>query len=165
MTRRTRLQYELQLYGRVVVAVLVHESSERLVGATILHECKECLVTSKKPLVVRASTRAEHELLLNQALTVLTVKLRNPTAAMGPIHMVPLALSMAKIAELSLDEPLAKQGPRALIVKAFELEYPGIADLVRQAMDMRGLIVVAEVCAEADARWLPNMAAPRARPP
>jgi len=57
---------------------------------------------------------------------------------------------MSKITELLLDEALAKQGMRAVMLKAFEADYPGLTEVLRQAMDMKALIVVAEVTSEAD---------------
>ena len=56
-----------------------------------------------------------------------------------------LVISMSKITELLADEQSAKAHPRALIIKAFEMEHPGHSDVLKQAMEMRALVVVADV--------------------
>ena len=102
-------------------------------------------------IVVRSTSKAAHELMHQQALSTLASALReaNNTDA-GPVRLVPLALSMTRIAELLADEQSAKMHPRALIIKAFEMEHPGHADVLKQAMEMRSLVVVADVRDESD---------------
>ena len=103
------------------------------------------------PTLVRTKTSPEHALVVNQAMYMLATELRDPHPRLGPIKLVPITLSMARVAELqSTDEALYKQGARAVIAKAFELDYPGAGDMLRQAMDMKALIVVAEVTSEAE---------------
>ena len=107
-------------------------------------------LTMHAPVVIQGNNRAEQELLLNQSLYMLAQTLREPPSSLGPIHLVPIMLSMPRLNELLADEVLVKQGARAVIVKAFELDFPGMGDMLRQAMDLRALVVVAEVTAEAD---------------
>ena len=64
------------------------------------------------PTLVRTRTKAEHDLVFNQAMHILATELRDPHPRLGPIKLVPIALSIAKIAELLQDEVLAKQGAR-----------------------------------------------------
>jgi len=106
-------------------------------------------LTMHPPVVIRARTKLEHEMLLNQAVSLLVNRVRNPSSSQGAIHLVPVAISLAKITELLADEQLAKQGARAVVVKAFELDH-AMPDLLRQAMDMKALIFVCEVQGEAD---------------
>ena len=71
----------------------------------------------------------------------LASELRDPPPSLGPIRLMPMALSMARLAECAADEAIAKQGARAMIIKAFEFDFAGYADLLRQAMDMRAQLL------------------------
>lgn len=107
--------------------------------------------TSKPASVlIRSKNKNEHDLVLNQSVHQLAQRLREPEAKLGPIRLIPVVVSISKLNELAADEATAKQGARAMIVKAFEADYPGMADMLRQAMDMRALILVCELRDEAE---------------
>ena len=106
--------------------------------------------TMHAPLLVRASSKVEHELMLNQATYVLASLLRTPKESLGPIKLAPIVVSMTKVSELMLDEAMAKQGARAVLVKAFENDYPGQGDMLRQMMDLKAVVIVVEVQGEAE---------------
>jgi len=63
---------------------------------------------------------------------------------------VPMALSMARLAELMQDELMAKKHPRDILVRAFEMDYPASVDMLKQAMEMRSLVIVIEIDKEVD---------------
>ena len=111
--------------------------------------------TSKPASVlIRCKSKHEHDLLTNKTLHALAARLRDPAPKLGPIRLIPIVFSIAKLNELAADEATAKQGVRAMMVKAFELEYPGMADMLRQAMDMRAVVVVCECRDEAELNGL-----------
>ena len=68
-----------------------------------------------------------------------------------------LLLSTKTVQTAKTEQELAEATPMRAwaIAKAFELDYPGAGDMLRQAMDMKALIVVAEVTSEASCRWMP----------
>ena len=107
-----------------------------------------------QPLLIRARSRAEHELLLNHCMYWLASVLRDPHPKLGPIRLAPIAISASRLLELAADEAMAKQGARAIIVKAFEMDYPGMADMLRQTIDLHALVCVVEVRDEADLNGL-----------
>ena len=97
--------------------------------------------------VLRAHSRPEQELLHNQALFTLTDVLRSGELDVA-IKPLPVSLSMASVAAMLTEE---KRAPvRDMLVRAFELEYPTHADMLRQAMELRALVIIAEVREEAD---------------
>ena len=100
-------------------------------------------------VLVRSTSKAAHEMLFQQAMCALASSLRDAPSD-SAVRLVPLAVSMARIAELLADETTAKLHPRALVIKAFEMDYPGHAEVLKQAMEMRALVIVADVRDEAD---------------
>ena len=100
------------------------------------------------PLVVRAGSTAEHELLVSQVHYALASMLRDNANGRGS-RLVPLTLTMSRITEMINDEA-KRNTPREMIVKAFELDYPSAAEVLRQAMELRALFIIAEVRAESD---------------
>ena len=102
-----------------------------------------------QPMLFRADCR-EHELLHAQVVYTLATQLRDSMAQMGAIRLVPLPISGARLAELMADEQMAKKPPREIIVKAFELDNPGYAEMIKQAMEMRATVAVVKVADEAD---------------
>ena len=130
------------------------EAAQGEAAESSVHEMVESLLlpfVSKAPsAIVFSSCRAAHEMAVQQTLATLALMLRDGTAQLGPVRLVPLLLPMARIAEYFADETLSKQHPRALIIKAFEADYPAFSDVVKQAMEMRTLVIVADVREEAD---------------
>jgi hypothetical protein len=86
-----------------------------------------------QPLILRAGSKGEHELLHSQVLCSLARELRDGEAQMGAVRLVPLPISMSKIAEYMADEAMVKRPPRELLIKAFEAEYPGYGEMIKQA--------------------------------
>jgi len=99
-----------------------------------------------KPRLVWASGKVEHDMLLNQALHALAHELRSGGTA---TRLVPLVVPMSRIAEMVQDEA-KRAAPRDMIIKAVEADYPTASDMLRQAMELRALVIVAEVRDEAD---------------
>jgi len=81
----------------------------------------------------------------------LAAALRDMVAQKGAIRLVPLPVSAARLGELMVDETMSKKPPRELIVKAFEVDNPGYAEMIKQAMEMRALVVIARVNEPAEA--------------
>jgi len=131
-----------------VPSVAINNLLDAIVGPVVGRD------TRHPPLFIRARSKAEHDLLLNHAMYWLADTLRDPHPKLGPIRLVPIALSAQRLTELSAEESMQKQGARAIIVKAFEMDYPGLADMLRQAMDMRALLIAVEVTNEADLNGL-----------
>jgi len=102
------------------------------------------------PLVFRSAGRAEHEILYSQALYTIASKLREGSTDSGPVRLVPMALSMGRLAELMQDEQMVKKHPRDVLVRAFEIDYPASVDMLKQAMEMRSLVIVVEIDKEID---------------
>ena len=101
-------------------------------------------------IFLRAGSKVEHELLHSQLLYLLATKLRDAVAQKGAIRLVPLPITTTRLLELLADETTAKRPPRELIVKAFELDYPGYAEMIKQAMEMRALVAVVKVTEHAE---------------
>ena len=52
------------------------------------------------------------------------------------------------------DENNVKKPPREILIKAFEVEYPGYGEMIKQAMEMRALVIVGRVNEQADVNGL-----------
>jgi len=104
----------------------------------------EAVNSSQKPHVVWARGRTEHDMLQAQVLHMLGTTLRK-----GEIRLVPLMLSMSRIAEMVQDES-KRAPPRDMIIKAVEVDFPSASEMLRQAMELRALVFVAEVRNETD---------------
>ena len=100
--------------------------------------------------------RWEHELLHFQLLFSLARELRDGEAQMGAIRLVPLPVSMAKIPSSRMTRPCPSSPPREILIKAFEVDYPGYGEMIKQAMEMRALVIVARVNEQADVNGLAN---------
>lgn len=102
--------------------------------------------------LIRTQSRAEHELLIAQSLYSLARTLGGDAAAAGSRRQVPFVLSMTRLAEMVADE--AKQdkstSPREMLISVFAAEYPNQADMLRQAIELQALVVVADVREEGD---------------
>jgi len=107
-----------------------------------------------QPMIFRASSRAEHDLLHSQILFALARELRDGEAQMGAIRLVPLPVSLGKLAELMSGEKTASLPPRELLIRAFELDYPGHGEMLKQAMEMRALVVIGRVDEDNDVKSL-----------
>ena len=90
-----------------------------------------------------ARSKAEHELLFEPRDVLRREYLTRPAPEVGADPpRADHALSAALLTELLNDESLAKQGARAVIVKAFEMDYPGAATCSASDGQMRvGLLV------------------------
>ena len=104
----------------------------------------EAVNSSQKPHVVWARGRTEHDMLQAQVLHMLGTTLRK-----GEIRLVPLMLLMSRIAEMVQDES-KRAPPRDMIIKAVEVDFPNASEMLRQAMELRALVFVAEVRDESD---------------
>jgi len=49
-----------------------------------------------------------------------------------------------------------KRPPRELLIKAFEAEYPGYGEMIKQAMEMRALVIIGRVNEQADVNSMVN---------
>ena len=105
-----------------------------------------------QPMLFRAGTKAEHDLLHSQILFALARELRDGEAQMGAIRLVPLPVSLGKLAELMTAEKTATLPPRELLIRAFELDYPGHGEMLKQAMEMRALVVIGRVNEDEDVK-------------
>jgi len=102
-----------------------------------------------RAVVVKVGSSTEHDMLLSQMQYVLASKLRDTTSGDNVSRLVPIVLPMARVTEALQDET-RKATPREMIAKAFEADYPSSVDVLRQAMELRDLVIVAEVHAESD---------------
>ena len=102
------------------------------------------------PRLVRIGTTAEHMLLRQQLLTLLASQ--RGSGGDARFGLVPLVLSMRKLNELTANDsaPVGKGQARSALVRIFESEHAGQADMLKQAMEMRCLVVLAEVEDEAE---------------
>ena len=109
-----------------------------------------------QPLLIRTHHAAEHELMRAQLLHLLATLLIEDTQLKGVNHgrrQVPLALPMARIAELQGEagrDESKRMTARDMIVKVFEAEYPERGDVIRQAVEMHALVIVADIRESAD---------------
>ena len=118
---------------------------EKIVEAAPVH------TTVHPPTLIRASSRAESAMLLNQAMVSLAnLSLRPQDPSLGPIRLAPVAISLQRMGEQQQDEQAFKQGARGRISKVFEADYPEQADVLKQAMDLKALLVVVEVRDESE---------------
>ena len=92
--------------------------------------------------VLRAQSRPERELLHAQVLAHMAELLRSGEVELM-IRPVPISLSMAALTAALAEEK--RVGVRDMLTRAFEVDYPTHADMLGQAMELRALVVVAEV--------------------
>ena len=111
-----------------------------------------------QPLILRAGSKAEHELLHYQVLYALAKELRDGEAQMGAIRLVPLPIAMSRMTELLADEANLKKPARDVLIKAFEGEYPGYGEMIKQAMEMRALVIIARVNEQSEINGLTSRA-------
>jgi len=130
------------------------------VSVNAIHLLEELIAPSSEaadalaPLVVRTHSQAEFDLLHAQSLSSLTSTLLSK----GPkseLRQVPVALSLARLAEMMSDEA-KRTNPRDMILKSFEASYPKRAnvneasDVLKQAIELRALVIIADVRSEFD---------------
>ena len=60
--------------------------------------------------------------------------------------------ALSSLAVLLAEEKTAKLPPRELLIRAFEVDYPGHAEMIKQAMEMRALVVIGRVNESDDVR-------------
>ena len=123
-------------------------------------------VGTPSQLFVRTRTKAEHDLLQAQALFSLANSLNTELAALGAKserRQVPVALNLATLASIMNDEA-KRTNARDMILRSFESSYPKRADfgmmgdVLRQAIELRALVIVTDVRSEADAAVLKSEA-------
>ena len=96
------------------------------------------------PVVLCVDSRGQTELLQHQMLHDLALKLSTDSPHLGPIRLMPMALSIDHTLVASVADDV-RQAARSAIVKAFERDYPGQGSLLKQAIEMRALIIVVEL--------------------
>ena len=140
-------------------APAVEEPEEESINAlTLVGEMIKPVIeggTSLQPLFIHTRNPAEHDLLYAQSLVYLASALVSD-GPKGERRQVPVALSMSKLTEMMLDEN-KRTNPRDMILKSFEGSYPKkvtnpteAGDVLRQAFELRCLIVVVDVRNEQD---------------
>ena len=108
------------------------------------------------PILVHTHSRAEHELLRSQTLSFLVSQLKGLALTDGPTSArrhVPILLKMSKLAELLSENAKngKKQNSTDTLHAFFEAEFPlATADALKQAMELRALVIVADVTEEPD---------------
>jgi hypothetical protein len=93
---------------------------------------------------IHASSKTEQELFSSQAVYSLSTRLRAASSDPGTARLVPLCLPMSRIVEMLNDET-KRTNPRDMLIKAFEVDHPQSADMLRQAMELRAVVLIAEV--------------------
>ena len=96
--------------------------------------------------MIRCKTKAEVDMVHNQTIFTLAAKLRESGRES---RLVPISLSMQRLTEMMADES-KKLAARDMIIKAFEADYAGHAEVLKQAIELRALIFIAEVKDEAE---------------
>jgi len=113
-------------------------------------------------LFVRTNHMAEHDFLQAQALHTFASALLSDAGSRGERRQVPVFLSMTKLAELMLDEQ-KRTNARDMILTSFAANYPkksnsDAGDVLKQAMELRALVIVADVRTEVDVHALKSEA-------
>ena len=94
-------------------------------------------------LVVRTSSK-QHEMLYQQILHTLATSLREAPADTGAVRLVPLSSQCPKSRSFCR-RAVGQSASTSSNHPAFEMEHPGHSDVLKQAMEMRALVVVADV--------------------
>jgi len=107
------------------------------------------------PLFIQTRNPAEHELLFAQALVYIASALVSE-GPKGERRQVPVVLSISQLSAMMQDEN-KRTNARDMILKSFEGSYPKkvtnvteAGDILRQAFELRCLVVVADVRNEQD---------------
>ena len=137
-------------------AVLPHGTSALSFLDKMIAPFSETETVTPPPLLVLTHSDAEHELLRSQALSFLAGTLNRLASVTGftsACRHVPVLLKMRRLAEILLEE--AKNGKaqssKDAIHAYFEAEFPSAAaDTLKQAMELRSLVIVADVAEESD---------------
>ena len=103
------------------------------------------------PILLRAAHPLEHELLHAQVVFSLASALRDMVAQKGAVRLVPLPVAPSRLIELMADEAMSKKPAREILVRAFELDNLGYAEMIKQALEMRAVVVIAKVSNAAEA--------------
>jgi hypothetical protein len=103
------------------------------------------------PMLLRAAHPLEHELLHAQVVFSLASALRDMVAQKGAVRLVPLPVAPSRLIELMADEAMSKKPAREILVRAFELDNLGYAEMIKQALEMRAVVVIAKVSNAAEA--------------
>jgi hypothetical protein len=103
------------------------------------------------PMLLRAAHPLEHELLHAQVVFSLASALRDMVAQKGAVRLVPLPVAPSRLMELMADEAMSKKPAREILVRAFELDNLGYAEMIKQALEMRAVVVIAKVSNAAEA--------------
>ena len=115
----------------------------------ILSSPVEATTTAPCPLLIRTHSSVEHELLQVQALHVLARVVQDDASSTHHTHYVPMVLPMARMVEAMQDEA-KRSHPRDMMANAFGVDYPMSMEMLRQAMELRSLIILADVRNEAE---------------
>jgi hypothetical protein len=102
-------------------------------------------------MLLRAAHPLEHELLHAQVVFSLASALRDMVAQTGAVRLVPLPVAPSRLIELMADEAMSKKPAREILVRAFELDNLGYAEMIKQALEMRAVVVIAKVSNAAEA--------------
>ena len=76
--------------------------------------------------------------MVNHVIKACAVRLRDHDPKSGLLPLVPLCVSMQRLIEVTQDQQVVKQN-RSPIVRLFELDHASMADMLKQAMEMRVL--------------------------
>ena len=115
-----------------------------LEGLIVPHE------STPTPQLIRVGSKWEHELLINHALRALADKLCvTDTTRSDLVPLVPVCISVLRLVQI-VQEQTAKQQNRSPLMALFERDFPAQSDMLKQAMEMRGLVIVADVRDEFD---------------
>ena len=142
--------------GTTAAPVALPAVNALVVIERMLAPFSEAETTVPPPMIVSTHSKAEHELLRSQTLSFLVGALEGLAADDGPTSArrhVPLLLKMTKLAELLAENAKngRKQTPTDTLHTLFEAEFPAaITDALKQAMELRALVIVADVAEEAD---------------
>ena len=138
------------------------ENALKLVQDLITPVSHEVAATTPQHLFVRTRTKAEHDLLQAQALCALAATLISEQATGGARserRHVPVCLPISTLVAIMNDES-KRTNARDMILQSFAAAYPKRADatvsgdVLRQAIELRALVIIADVRTEADLQAL-----------